>query len=88
MYNLAQTTEKRRFLAMLFDLCLGLPDAPVNKIGRARTPTSVRWCGPQGKPDPDLVADRPDDEEAATWRAEGVRGHRCGRVIRVGMGET
>ncbi len=38
MYNLAQTTEKSRFLSLLSELCIGLPDAPVNKVGRTRTP--------------------------------------------------
>jgi transposase len=38
MYNLAQIEEKKRFLALLHDLCLGLADLPPNKTGRSRTP--------------------------------------------------
>src|SRR5579863_3092773 len=37
IYNLAQIEEKRRFQALLFDLCAGLPDPPENKTGRKRT---------------------------------------------------
>jgi transposase/predicted nucleic acid-binding Zn finger protein len=37
-YNLAQIEEKRRFLALLFDLCKGVEDPPVNTTGRKRTP--------------------------------------------------
>jgi transposase len=40
MYNLAQLEEKKRFLALLHDLCLGLADLPPNKTGRTRTPTA------------------------------------------------
>jgi hypothetical protein len=52
------------------------PNADVSSVVRS-----------SGEADPDLVADRPEDEEAAAWRAEGVRGRRCGQVVRVGMGE-
>ncbi len=38
MYNLAQIEEKRRFQALLFDLCRGVADPEPNKTGRARTP--------------------------------------------------
>jgi transposase len=37
LYNLAQIEEKKRFAALLFDLCRGLIDPPVNKTGRKRT---------------------------------------------------
>ncbi len=37
VYNLAQTEEKRRFLALLHDLCKGLPNPPQSKAGRRRT---------------------------------------------------
>jgi transposase len=37
MYNLAQTEEKRRLLALLHDLCRGLADPPQNTTGRRRT---------------------------------------------------
>jgi hypothetical protein len=40
LYNLAQVEEKRRFTALLFDLCRGLPDFPLNKCGRKRTTTA------------------------------------------------
>jgi transposase len=33
-YNLAQTTEKRRFQELLADLCRGVPDLPAPKTGR------------------------------------------------------
>jgi hypothetical protein len=49
------------------------PNADVSSVVRS-----------SGEAYPDLVADRPEDEEAAAWRAEGVRGRRCGQV---GMGE-
>jgi transposase len=38
MYNLAQTTEKRRFQVLLDDLCRGIQDPPQPKGGRRRTP--------------------------------------------------
>jgi len=38
VYNLAQTEEKRRFLALLHDITRGLPDPPQQKGGRKRTP--------------------------------------------------
>jgi transposase len=38
MYNLAQIEEKKRFLNLLAHLCIGLPDPPQHKLGRARTP--------------------------------------------------
>jgi transposase len=38
LYNLAQTEEKRRFLALLHDLCKGLPNPPQSGAGRRRTP--------------------------------------------------
>src|SRR5438105_1053086 len=37
VYNLAQTEEKRRFLALLHDLCIGLPNPPQTGAGRRRT---------------------------------------------------
>jgi transposase len=37
-YNIAQTEEKARFLRLLFDLCAGADEAPMNKGGRHRTP--------------------------------------------------
>jgi transposase len=37
VYNLAQTEEKRRFLALLHDLCRGLPNPPQTGSGRRRT---------------------------------------------------
>jgi len=40
LYNLAQVEEKRRFLALLFDLTRGLKDPPQTKAGRRRTPMS------------------------------------------------
>ena len=38
LYNLAQQTEKRRFQALLFDLCRGVVEPPGKKMGRKRTP--------------------------------------------------
>jgi len=38
MYQVGQIEEKKRFLKLLFDLCLGLPEPEPNKTGRARTP--------------------------------------------------
>src|ERR1043165_9210826 len=39
MYSLAQIEEKKRFLKLLFDLCVGLPEPVPSKAGgRARTP--------------------------------------------------
>jgi transposase/predicted nucleic acid-binding Zn finger protein len=41
IYNLAQAEEKRRFLALLYDLCRGLPNPPPQpKGGRTRTDMS------------------------------------------------
>jgi transposase len=37
-YNAAQTTEKRRFLAILGDLCAGVPEPPRSKMGRPPVP--------------------------------------------------
>jgi transposase len=37
-YNLAQVEEKRRFQALLADLCNGVEEPPANKMGRKRTP--------------------------------------------------
>ncbi len=37
-YNLAQMTEKKRFQALLFDLCRGLQEPPRAKTGRKPTP--------------------------------------------------
>jgi transposase len=37
-YNMAQTTEKHRFRALLFDLCKTLKNPAPNKPGRLRTP--------------------------------------------------
>jgi hypothetical protein len=37
VYNLAQTEEKRRFLALLHDLCRELPDPPQAPSGRRRS---------------------------------------------------
>ena len=37
VYNLAQTEEKRRFLALLHDLCIGIPNPPQTGAGRRRT---------------------------------------------------
>jgi transposase len=37
MYNVVQIEEKRRFLALLHDLCRGLPDPEENRVGRKRT---------------------------------------------------
>jgi transposase len=39
-YNLAQSEEKRRFLALLHDLCRGLPNPPQPRGGRRRTAMS------------------------------------------------
>jgi transposase len=36
-YDLAQITEKRRFLALLYDLCGGITEPPQPKTGRKRT---------------------------------------------------
>lgn len=36
-YNLAQMTEKKRFQALLFDLCRRVEDPPQSKTGRRRT---------------------------------------------------
>ena len=41
LYNLAQTEEKRRFLVLLRDLCLGLPNPPQSGAGRRRTDMSA-----------------------------------------------
>ena len=38
LYDKAQMTEKRRFLALLRDLCKGIIDPPQPKTGRRRTP--------------------------------------------------
>jgi transposase len=38
LYDKAQMTEKRRFLALLYDLCRGVDDPPQPKTGRRRTP--------------------------------------------------
>lgn len=38
MYQVGQIEEKKRFLALLHDLCRGVEDPPVNKVGRKRTP--------------------------------------------------
>src|SRR5438034_2924462 len=38
VYNLAQTEEKRRFLALLHDITRGLPEPPQKNGGRKRTP--------------------------------------------------
>lgn len=37
-YDLAQMTEKDRFLSLLFDLCRGVPDFPQPKTGRRHAP--------------------------------------------------
>ncbi len=39
-YNQAQTTEKRRFLALLADLCRGVPQLPNPERGQQRAPTA------------------------------------------------
>ncbi len=39
-YNLAQTTEKRRFQVLLADLCRGLPELPSGSRGPRRAPTA------------------------------------------------
>jgi transposase len=38
LYDRAQMTEKRRFLALLHDLCRGVEEPPQPKTGRPRTP--------------------------------------------------
>ncbi len=38
LYNEAQMTEKRRFQALLFDLCCGITEPPKARTGRKRTP--------------------------------------------------
>jgi transposase len=38
MYQVAQIEEKKRFLKLLFDLCIGLPEPVPSKTGRAPTP--------------------------------------------------
>lgn len=37
IYNMCQREEKRRFAALLHDLCRGLADPPTNKTGRKRS---------------------------------------------------
>lgn len=39
-YNEAQTTEKRRFLVLLKDLCRNVPQLPQPKVGQQRPPTA------------------------------------------------